>query len=272
MTAEPAAQECDRNQMNAALPERNIAVKPRLQRARSEILFPEGDGMNEHKAGTRVGFIHTTPATIGMVEKYMKRHLPGTEFIHIYDGHVKIDNFRSPVGVTPKSNLLRYANFADQLERAGCGVIVSCCSLMPRAVAYAKEVVSVPFIQLDAVLLDQAVERHSRIGVINTTEYVVPYVEEGLKTRASRLNKEITVTFSNDISALELFNAGEYERYDELVLNDVRALDEQGVDCILMGQIPLALLEEKIHGLPLKTPVLYAGYEAFRRIRDLLVP
>ena len=114
----------------------------------------------------------------------------------------KSTTFRSPVGVTPKSNLLRYANFADQLERAGCGVIVSCCSLMPRAVAYAKEVVSVPFIQLDAVILDQAVEQYGRIGVINTTEYVVPYVEEGLKTRAVRLNKEIEIIFSNNVKAL----------------------------------------------------------------------
>ena len=226
--------------------------------------------MNAKGTGKKVGFIHTTPATIGMVEKYMKQYLPRVDFIHIYDGNVKIDNFRSPVGVTPKSNLLRYAIFADQLERAGCGVIVSCCSLMPRAVAYAKEVVSVPFIQLDAVILDKAVEQHKRIGVINTTEYVVPYVEEGLKTRAIRLNKEIKIIFSNNVKALELFNSGEYEKYDGTVLNDLQKLDEEGMDCILMGQIPFAMMEDKIKKLSLKVPVLYAGYDSFKRIGELL--
>src|SRR5512136_679684 len=123
----------------------------------------------------RVGFVHTTPSTIGMVETFMKAYLPGDEYIHIYDGNVKLANFASPMGVTPKINLLRYAVFADELQRAGCDVIVSCCSLMPRAVAYASVVVDVPFIQLDAVILDEVVANYSRIGVINTTAYSVPY-------------------------------------------------------------------------------------------------
>ena len=71
----------------------------------------------------KVGFVHTTPATIGMVEVFMKAYLPVVEYIHIYDGNVKLANFASPIGVTPKVNLLKYAMFADELERAGCAVI-----------------------------------------------------------------------------------------------------------------------------------------------------
>jgi aspartate/glutamate racemase len=119
-----------------------------------------------------------------MVEVFMKAYLPAVEYIHIYDGNVKLANFASPIGVTPKVNLLKYAVFADELERAGCGVIVSCCSLMPRAVAYASAVVDVPFIQLDAVIMDEAAANYSRIGIINTTAYSVPYIREGLVTRA----------------------------------------------------------------------------------------
>ena len=226
--------------------------------------------MSEKSKRTKVGFIHTTPATITMAEKCMKLYLPGTEFIHIYDGNVKIDNFKSPIGVTPKSNLLRYAVLADQLERAGCGIIVSCCSLMPRAVAYAKEVVSVPFIQLDAVVLDRAVERYARIGVINTTAYVVPYVEEGLKTRAARLAREIEVVFSNNHTALDLFNAGEFEKHDNIVIRDIQKLDSQGLDCILMGQIPFGLMDEKLKKLSLKAPLLYVDEAAFRHVAVLL--
>jgi len=226
--------------------------------------------MNEKGKSKKVGFIHTTPATIAMAEKCMKLYLPGTDFIHIYDSNVKIDNFQSPIGVTPKSNLLRYAVFADQLERAGCGVIVSCCSLMPRAVAFAKEVVSVPFIQLDAVVLDQAVEQYTRIGVINTTPYVVPYVEEGLKMRAARLNKEIDIVFSKNNTALELFNAGEYEEHDNIVMKDIQKLDNKGVDCLLMGQIPFGLMDEKLKKLSLKAPLLYVGEAAFRHVAAFL--
>jgi Asp/Glu/hydantoin racemase len=218
----------------------------------------------------KVGFIHTTPATIRMVEGYMGRYLPEAEFVHIYNGNVKAENFESPIGVTPKKNLLRYAIFADELEKAGCGVIVSCCSLMPRAVAYAKEVVAAPFIQLDSVILDKAAEGYRRIGVITTTEYVIPYIEEGLKTRAARLGKKIELVFSGNGTALQLFNSGNFEKHDAIVLEDIRRLDGKGVDCILMGQVPFALMEEKLETLPIKTPILCAGREAFRRIGELL--
>jgi hypothetical protein len=95
-----------------------------------------------------------------MAETFMKAYLPGVEYIHIYDGNVKLANFASPIGLTPTINLLRYAVFADELERAGC---VWCrCSLMPRAVY--SVVVDVPF-AMDAVILDEA--------AANQTWYVI---------------------------------------------------------------------------------------------------
>ena len=220
----------------------------------------------------RVGFVHTTPATIGMAEVFMKAYLPGIEYIHVYDGNVKLANFASPIGVTPKTNLLRYAFIADELERAGCGVIVSCCSLMPRAVAYASAVVDVPFIQLDAVILDEAAAKYSRIGVINTTPYSVPYIREGLVTRAERWGKKLELLFSDKEAerALSLFNAGDFDAHDDVVLQQMRRMERANVDCILMGQIPFAMMEEKIQAQPWSVPVLYAGEAAFGHVATLL--
>ena len=220
----------------------------------------------------KVGFVHTTPATIGMAEVFMKAYLPGIEYIHVYDGNVKLANFASPIGVTPKKNLLRYAFIADELERAGCGVIVSCCSLMPRAVAYASAVVDVPFIQLDAVILDEAAAKYSRIGVINTTPYSVPYIREGLVTRAERWGKKLELLFSDQEAerALSLFNAGDFDAHDDVVLQQMRRMERANVDCILMGQIPFAMMEEKIQAQPWSVPVLYAGEAAFGHVATLL--
>lgn len=220
----------------------------------------------------KVGFLHTTPATIGMAEAFMKVHLPGVEWIHMYDGRVKIANFASPVGVTPKINLLRYAAFAEELERAGCGVIVSCCSLMPRATAYASAVVDVPFIQLDAVILDEAAANYRRIGVINTTPYSVPYIREGLVTRAEKQGKNLELIFSDRETerALDLFNAGDFAAHDAMVLQQMRRLEGAGVDCLLMGQIPFAMLEEKIETQTWSVPVLCAGRKAFTHVAALL--
>ncbi len=207
-----------------------------------------------------------------MVETFMKGCLSGVEWIHRYDGRVKIANFASPVGVTPKINLLRYAVFAEELERAGCGVIVSCCSLMPRATAYASEVVDVPFIQLDAVILDEAAANHRRIGVINTTPYSVPYLREGLVTRAEKRGKKLDLLFSDRDTerALALFNEGDFPAHDELVLRQMRRMERAGTDCILMGQIPFALMTEKIEAQSWSVPVLSVGRKAFAHVAALL--
>lgn len=220
----------------------------------------------------KVGFVHTTPTTIGMAEAFMKAYLPGVETIHMYDGNVKLANFTSPIGVTPKINLLRYAVFADELERADCDVIVSCCSLMPRAVAYASAVVNVPFIQLDTVILDEAAANYCRIGVINTTPYSVPYIREGLMTRAERQGKKLELLFSDKETerALDLFNAGDFDAHDDVVLQQMRRMEQAGVDCILMGQIPFAMMEEKIKAQSWSVPVLYAGEAAFKHVATLL--
>ena len=218
----------------------------------------------------KIGFLHTTPSTIGMVEGFMKTRLPGVALLHMYDGNVKAANFLSPVGVTPKINLLRWANFADQLQRSGCEIVVSCCSLMPRATAFAQQVVDIPCLQLDGFLLDQAVEKYSRIGVIRTTEYTVPLVKEGLEARALAAGKRISLHFAGDNKALDLFNAGKFDEHDEIVLRDVEKLAATGVDCVLMGQIPFGMLEERLNALALGIPVLCAGTEAFDRLGLLL--
>jgi Asp/Glu/hydantoin racemase len=226
--------------------------------------------MNQKAEEIKVGFIHTTPPTIAMVDTFVKALLPGIKPVHMYDGSVKIDNFNSTIGTTPKRNLLRWATFADQLERTGCKAIVSCCSLMPRATAFAKQVVSVPMVQLDAVILDEAVAKYRNIGIITTSEYTVPYVQENLDARAANLGVSIRYSFSNTPKALDLFNAGDFEEHDRLIIEDIRGFAAQGVDCVLMGQIPFAMMDEKLKALDIGVPILYAGSEAFLAVGKLL--
>ena len=216
------------------------------------------------------GFIHTTPATIAMAESFMSKYAPDIGIVHIYNGLVKRDNFASPVGVTPERNIERYESYALELYEAGCDVIVSCCSLMRRATASAAGKVEVPCIQLDAVVLDAAADGYTKIGVINTTEYVVPYVMEHLSGRAQVTGRKQDVAFSNTLGVLELFNAGDFENHDRIVLEEIGKLAARGVDCVLMGQIPLGIMEEKIKAAKFNIPVLLAGEAAFRHIAELL--
>ncbi|MDP3178507.1 MAG: aspartate/glutamate racemase family protein [Spirochaetaceae bacterium] len=214
----------------------------------------------------RIGFLHTVPATIAMVEAGMKSWLPGKKWLHIYDGRVREANFASPIGVTPKENLRLWSNLAGQLREAGCGAVASCCSLMAEATAYGALALDLPFVQLDAPVLDRAVEGYRRIGVLTTTPYTEPHVRRALGERAVKAGKEIDLVFGGDHTALEFFAAGEIERHDELVAEGVRALVAEGVDCVLLGQIPLALLGPRLEATGLGVPLLWAGKEAFESL------
>lgn len=216
------------------------------------------------------GFIHTTPSTIGMVESFMKKLSPDVTVLHMYNGLVKRDNFLNPIGVTPKSNLVRFAQFGRELQQAGCSVIACCCSLMPRATEYAALAVDVPFVQLDASIQQEAVEKYTRIGVVNTTQYVVPYVTEKLNDLAARMNKKIEIVFTGNTTALDLFNAGDFETHDRIVLEDMKALEARGVDCIFMGQIPFGLMETKVKAAGFNVPVLLTGETAFKNLLKLM--
>ena len=100
--------------------------------------------------------------------------------------------------------------------------------------------------------MDEAVANYSRIGVINTTPYSVPYIREGLVTRAEKQGKKLELLFSEKETerALDLFNAGDFDAHDDRVLQQMRCMERAGVDCILMGQIPFAMMEKKTRRSP----------------------
>lgn len=215
------------------------------------------------------GFVHTTPPTIGMVDRFMKLVMPEILVVHMYDGMVKIENFQNPVGQTPKRNMRKYVAFAEELERAGCDLIAGCCSLMPRAVAYAAKAVDVPFVQLDAPILKEA-SVYGRIGAVITTPYTVPYITEQLESFAALQGRKPDILFSNTNEALKLFNAGDFTGHDEMIIKDMHVLEQKGVDCILMGQIPMGMMEERIAQETFRVPVLVPGMAAFVHLSGLL--
>lgn len=220
---------------------------------------------------SKIGFLHTTPATISLSEQYMRKVLPDFGWLHYYDGRVKEDNFAARIGEMPKANLLRFAQGAKNLEESGCSAIVSCCSLMGKATAFAAHVVDVPCVQLDAPILEKAAA-YDRIGLIHTTERVVPCVENALVDYAKKAEKKppkLVYTTGEAAEAISLFNLGDYVKHDAIVLAEMRRMEREGVECILMGQIPFALMEEKIEALQWSVPVLYAGAAMFEHVGQL---
>ncbi|MCL2569521.1 MAG: hypothetical protein FWE12_08895 [Oscillospiraceae bacterium] len=216
---------------------------------------------------TKIGFLHTTPKTIPMVDDLLARYMPDARTFNFLDDAVKIANFDAPIGETPKENLLRWAKYARYLEQQGCSAVLSCCSLMPQATEYAKQVLNVPMVQMDAPAVDKAIE-HKRIGVIGTVERASFYLKGEIERKTALLGKTVELDYRINADAWGYFSRNEIEAHDEIVLADIKKMDDSDVDCILLAQIPLGLLEDRALAMGLKKPLYCAGKLSFDWVKQ----
>ena len=218
----------------------------------------------------RIGFMHTTPATVKMANYFTAKCLPGARAVNVQDDVLKINNYSSDPGVTPRENLLKFAGYAKMLQDAGCRVIVSCCSLMPDASRYAAQTVSVPVIQMDGYVMDHAVSKYNNIAVYCNAERTLPFAKKEMEARIAAAGRNVKFEIVHGKDSFQYFNDTQMDLHDRKVLDDLLSLDEKGYDCIMMGQIPMGLLEERIRELKLKTPCFCAGSMSFEYIKSLL--
>jgi Asp/Glu/hydantoin racemase len=217
-----------------------------------------------------IGFLHTFPFTISMVESFMKQCLPGVSgFHHILDTLMKRDNNIISPGITPKANIIRYAHYAKNLETSGCDLIFSCCSLMRQAVDYCKAILDIPIYQLDEFAIRAAVEAGPKIAVIAANFRVVPHIEKAIAGWANILHKKALPIIKVNDDAYKAMNRDDMPIHDKLLLKNISEVTGEA-DCILLGQINLASLENQIAAMNLDKPVFCAGKQTFNHIKTLL--
>ena len=218
----------------------------------------------------RIGFMHTTPATVKMANYFTMKCLSGVRAVNVLDDTLKINNFAANPGETPKENLLKYATYAKMLQDAGCRVIISCCSLMPNATRYAAQTVSVPVIQMDGHIMDRTVSEHENIVVYCNVERAMLFARKEMESRIEKSGRNVRFAMEYGKDSFQYFNDAQMDLHDRMVLDDLLELDKRGYDCIMTGQIPMGLLEDRIKELNLKTSCYCTGSMSFEYIKSLL--
>jgi glutamate racemase len=203
-----------------------------------------------------------------MIDSYMKQYLPDYSVQHIMDTLIKRDNNNAEPGQTPPDNIIRYTLYAKMMENYGCSAIFSCCSFMAEAVEYCKKAITIPIYQLDEIAIQQAVGTGGIIGIISANRRVVPHVEKNLQKRARENNKEIQLKININDKAYEAMSLGNIAEHNQLLMDDIKTLNKK-VDCILLGHINLALLEDSINDLNPEKPVYFSGSRTFKAIREI---
>jgi len=96
-----------------------------------------------------LGIIHAVNLTIRAMQPFLERYIPDIEIVHLCDDTIQRDNIRAGVGVIPKGNYFKFAQYAHNLQEAGADMILLACSTFNYAAELARPMIDIPIMQID---------------------------------------------------------------------------------------------------------------------------
>ncbi len=223
--------------------------------------------MKKDLSNKTLGIIHTAVFTSQIVQKYMDEIIPEVNVMHLGDDTMQRDNLIAGVGVIPKVNYFKFVTYARFLEEAGVDLIMLACSTFNRAVDYARPMINTAILQIDRPMMDLAVEKGKRIGLLATLPTTVPSSERLLSQAAEDAKKEIEIKTVLSSEAFKALRAGDPEKHNEILLDEIDKLSRE-VDVIVMAQVSMSVLEPLLTNT--HVPVYNSGRTGFAKAREIL--
>jgi aspartate/glutamate racemase len=218
-------------------------------------------------SGKSVGIIHAAVFTAQVVEKFFKEIIPSVKTYHLGDDTIQETNLSAPIGTIPKINFFKFATYARFLEEAGVDLILLGCSTFNQAVEHARPMISVPLLQIDRPMMDEAVKVGTRVGLLATLPSTVPSSERLLRLAAAEAGKDISIKTILNSEAFKELRAGNADRHNAMLLESIDILSRE-VDVIVMAQVSMTALEPMLQKT--KVPVLNSGRTSVNRIKQML--
>jgi aspartate/glutamate racemase len=187
--------------------------------------------------------------------------------MHLCDDTIQRDNIAAGVGVIPKVNYYKFAQYAHNLEEAGVDVIMLACSTFNFSAELARPMINTPIAQIDRPMMELAVKTGKKIGLLATLSTTVPSSERLLKIAADEAGKEIEIKTVLCSEAFEEYLKGNFEKHNEILLKAIDDLSDE-VDCIAMAQLSMSKLA--LYLTDTKVPVYNSGDTGFERVLQML--
>jgi aspartate/glutamate racemase len=214
-----------------------------------------------------LGIIHASSITIDAVKPYIEKFIPEVDIMHLCDDTIQRDNIAAGVGVIPKVNYYKFAQYAHNLEEAGVDVIMLACSTFNFSAELARPMINTPIAQIDRPMMELAVKTGKKIGLLATLSTTVPSSERLLKIAADEAGKEIEIKTVLCSEAFEEYLKGNFEKHNEILLKAIDDLSDE-VDCIAMAQLSMSKLA--LYLTDTKVPVYNSGDTGFERVLQML--
>ena len=214
-----------------------------------------------------LGIIHAVNLTIRAMQPFLERYIPDIEVVHVCDDTIQRDNIRAGVGVIPKRNYFKFAQYAHNLQEAGADMILLACSTFNYAAELARPMIDIPIMQIDRPMMELAVCQGRRVGLLATLSTTVPSSERLLRIVAAEQKKEVDVTTVLREEAFRAIQKGDSETHNAILLEEIEKLSGK-VDSIVMAQLSMSALAPHLTGT--RVPVYDSGTTGFGRIRQMM--
>jgi aspartate/glutamate racemase len=220
--------------------------------------------MNEPKT---LGIIHAINLTIRAIEPFIEQYIPEVSVMHLCDDTIQRDNIRAGVGVIPKRNYFKFAQYAHNLEEAGADMILLACSTFNYAAELARPMIDIPIMQIDRPMMELAVRQGTRVGMLATLATTVPSSERLLRIVAAEQKKPVEITTVLREEAFRAIQKGDAATHNAMLLEEIDKLSGK-VDVIVMAQLSMSALAPQLNNT--RVPVYNSGSTCFARLHELL--
>ncbi len=214
-----------------------------------------------------LGIIHAVNLTIRAMQPFIEQYLPGVSVVHLCDDTIQRDNIKAGVGVIPKVNYFKFAQYAHNLQEAGVDAILLACSTFNYAAELARPMIDIPILQIDRPMMEQAVADGRRVGMLATLATTVPSSERLLRIVAAEKKKDVAITTVLRPEAFEAIQKGDAATHNAILLEEIDKLSG-GVDSIVMAQLSMSALAPYLPKT--RVPVYNSGSTGFARAREVL--
>lgn len=220
---------------------------------------------NSRLQGKVLGIVHAALWVAPIANRYTAELLPGVEVMTICDDSLEQTFLR--IGHVPPHNYYKAATYVQFLAQAGANAILWGCSTMNRTVEYVQPLLDVPVQQIDAPMMEAAVQVGSRIGLLATLPTTVPSSTRLLEQKAAAAGKSVQVTTVLRNDAFQKLQEGDRRGHNDILLQEIERLSSS-VDAIVLAQVSMSLLEDEVKDA--KVPVFNSGRTGFQRMREIL--
>ena len=200
-----------------------------------------------------LAIMHTTDATISSLRKIVQRQFPEVTIFNLLDDSLLPEINRE--GKITASVRKRFYNLAANAEEAGADVLFSACSSIGGLIDEADERLKIPCVRIDEAMAEDAVRRAGKITVAATVASTLSPTRELLERKARAKGKQIDLNTLLIKEAGQYLNAGETEKYERLISDEIAAAIPES-ECIVLAQASMASALERLPQDNVTIPIL----------------